>query len=231
MQATASADEPKGSFLVNTYASVEAYQRKEVESERIFVYNKECRDTNAGSFHLVLAQYLSDLNAPEAKRGFVMDVTREDQVWNQPVYGFESTIESVENIADIDDPLKSFRAEGTTQIAKVTTEVHYALEKGPYVDYNDDNGSKISSKTYRYTLELDRSGYVIGGEWAVSGSDWASSSTAPDFIWAPQGELNSSAKVDYTAIKKVLACSLDVDAAREITTPEGATILAVDCAL
>ena len=103
-------------------------------------------------------QYLSDRNAPEAKRGFVLDVTREDQVWNQPVYGFESNIESVENIADIDDPLKQFRAEGTVQIATVTTQVHYALEKGPYVDYDESNGSNITSKEYRYTLEIDADG-------------------------------------------------------------------------
>ena len=157
-------------------------------------------------------------------------MTREDQVWNQPVYGFESTIESVENIADVEDPLKDFRAEGTVQIAKVTTKVHYALEKGPYVDYNEENGSNITSKTYRYTLELDSDGYVIGGEWAVSASSWGGSS-APDFLWAPQGELTNSATVDYTVIKKLLSCSLEVEQAREIATPSGETILAVDCAL
>jgi hypothetical protein len=231
MQATAVADKPESSFVVNVYASVEDYQARNVESEQIFVYNKTCRDTNPGSFHLVLAQYLSDLNTAEEKRSFVMDVTREDQVWNQPVYGFESTIEDIEAIADIEDPLKEFRAEGTTHIAKVTSEVHYGLERGPYVDYNEENGSKLTSKTYRYTLELNEDGYVIGGEWAVSGSGWGSSSTAPDFLWAPQGELTSSAKVDYEAIKRVHACSLDAEAAREVTTPDGATILAVDCSL
>ena len=230
MQATAIADTPEGSFVVNTFASIRDYKQQNVESERIFVYNKACRDTNAGAFHLVLAQYLSDLNEVDAKRSFVMDVTREDQVWNQPVYGFESTIEPVENIDEIDDPLKEFRAEGTVQIAKVTTKIQYGLERGPYVDYTEETGSKITSKTYKYTLELDKDGFVIGGEWAVSASSWGSSS-APDFLWAPQGELTSSAAVDYEVIKKLHNCSLDVDRALEITTPTGDTILAVNCTL
>ena len=228
MQATAVAAEPDGAFVVSTFASIADYRAQKVESERVFVYNKACRDTNAGAFHLVLAQYLSDLN--DTKRSFVMDVTREDQVWNQPVYGFESTIESVENIDEIEDPLKDFRAEGTVQIAKVTTEVHYALERGPYVDYNEENGSKITSKTYRYTLEIDKDGYVIGGEWAVSASSWGGSS-APDFLWAPQGQLTNSSTVDYTAIKRLHECSLKVDEAKEITTPKDETILAVECTL
>ncbi len=230
LQATAVAEKPEGAFVVKTFASIADYRIQQAESKRIFVYNKECRDTNAGSFHLVLVQYLSDRNAPEAKRGFVMDVTREDQVWNQPVYGFESTIESVENIADIEDPLKDFRAEGTVQIAKVTTKVQYALEKGPYVDYDESNGSKITTKEYRYTLEIDADGYVIGGEWETSPSYYGGSS-APDFLWAPQGELTDSDTVSYSALKKLHECSLDVDRAKEITTPQGATILAVDCTL
>ncbi|MBW2456768.1 MAG: hypothetical protein JRI68_19785, partial [Deltaproteobacteria bacterium] len=230
LQATASAEKPESSFVVNTYASIADYRAQQVESEQIFVYNKECRDTNAGSFHLVLVQYLSDRIAPEAKRGFVMDVTREDQVWNQPVYGFESTIESVENIEDIDDPLKDFRAEGTVQIATVTTDVHYALEKGPYVDYDETNGSKITSKKYRYTLEIDADGWVIGGEWQVD-PHYYNASSAPDFLWAPQGELMDSADVKYSAIKRIHECSLNVDQAREVTTPKGNAIQVVDCSL
>ena len=229
IQATAVADEADSSYVVNVFASIDDYRMNKVESERIFIYNKACRDTNAGSFHLVLAQYLSDMNEPEAKRSFVMDVTREDQVWNQPVYGFESTIESVENIDEIEDPLKDFRADGTVQIATVETVVHYALERGPYVDYNEENGYKMTSKTYRYTLELDKEGFVIGGEWDVKPGYGGSS--APDFLWAPQGELMNSSTVDYSAIKRLHACSLKLDEARDITTPKGETIKAVDCEL
>lgn len=224
LQATAQAETPSDAFVINIYASIDDYSAQKVEKQGIFVYNKECRDTNAGSFHLVLVQYLSDENAPDKKRGFVMDVTREDQVWNQPAYGFESTISSVENLADIQDPFVAFRAEGTVKIAHVETKVSYGLERGPYVDYTDENGSNIGSKTYRYTLELDANGYVIGGEWDTG-------SSAPDFLWAPQGTVTDSAEVKYSQVAKVHACSLEIDKAHSVTLPGGQTIDVVDCEL
>jgi len=229
MQATASADEPKGAFVVNIYASIADYQSQTVEKESIFLYNKECRDTNAGTFHLVLVQYLSDQNAAEDKRGFVMDVTREDQVWNQPAYGFESTITAVENVAEIEDPLAAFRAEGTVQIARVESKVSYGLERGPYVDYTEENGSNITSKTYKYSLEIDADGYVIGGEWDVSSGYGGSS--APDFLWAPQGSLTNSDKINYSEISKIHQCSLEIDRAKNVTLPDGKEIQVVDCEL
>lgn len=229
MQATANAAKPEGAFVVNTYASIADYTSQKVEKTGIFVYNKECRDTNPGSFHLVLVQYLSDINAPEAKRGFVMDVTREDQVWNQPVYGFETTIKSVENVADIEDPLAAFRAEGTVQIAHVESKVSYGLEAGPYVDYTEHNSSNITSKTYKYSLELDADGYIIGGEWD-NGSGYGGS-TAPDFLWAPQGPVTDSSTVRYSQISKVHQCSLEIERARAVTLPGGQEIQVVDCEL
>ncbi len=230
MAASANAEEPKGTFVVNTFASVNDYHSQTPEDEFIFLYNKECRDTNAGAFHVVLVQYLSDQNAPEDKRGFVLDVTREDQVWNQPVYGFRTEITSVENVEDIDDPLAEFRAEGTVQIANVETRVEYALEAGPYVDYTESNSSRITSKTYRYSLEIDADGYIIGGEWA-NGSTYSGGSTAPDFIWAPQGPMTNSNEVLYSEISKIHQCSVDVDRIRKLGLPDGQEVDVVDCEL
>lgn len=222
LQATAQAEKPSDAFVVDIYASVEDYSAGKREKQAVFVYNKACRDTNAGSFHLVLVQYLSDENAPDKKRGFVMDVTREDQVWNQPVYGFESKITSVANLADIQDPFAKFRAPGTVTIAQVESTVSYGVERGPYVDYTDANSSSISSKTYRYSLEIDANGYVIGGEWDRG-------SSAPDFLWAPQGAVVDSALMRYAPIAKVHECSLQVDRAHSLTLPGGQTIDVVDC--
>lgn len=230
MAATANAEEPKGAYVVNTFASVSDYYSQTVEEEFIFLYNKECRDTNAGAFHVVLVQYLSDKNEDGAKRGFVMDVTREDQVWNQPVYGFESRITAVENVADIEDPLADFRAEGTVQIARVESTVHYGLEAGPYVDYTDSNSSRITSKTYKYSLEIDADGYIIGGEWDT-GSGYYGGSSAPDFLWAPQGSMTDSSKVRYSQIAKIHECSLETERARSLELPGGQQIDVVDCEL
>jgi hypothetical protein len=49
--------------------------------------NPECRDINAGTFHIVLANQLG-----LAHQGFVADVTRDYQVWNQPISAFSTQL-------------------------------------------------------------------------------------------------------------------------------------------
>jgi hypothetical protein len=46
----------------------------------------ECRDMNPGTFHIVASNFLG-----LRKVGWVEDRTYDDQVWNQPVYGFKVT--------------------------------------------------------------------------------------------------------------------------------------------
>ena len=47
----------------------------------------ECEDTNPGAFHVVLTNFIGRLN-----RSFIIDKTRDLEVWNQPVYSYESKI-------------------------------------------------------------------------------------------------------------------------------------------
>ena len=46
----------------------------------------ECRDTNAGTYHVILANYLG-----KNKQAFAEDRTFDHEVWNQPVRGFRMT--------------------------------------------------------------------------------------------------------------------------------------------
>ncbi|MBI4508274.1 MAG: pre-peptidase C-terminal domain-containing protein [Deltaproteobacteria bacterium] len=46
--------------------------------------NRSCRDSNAGSFHLLITNYLGI-----KKQAFVYDRTWDDEVWNQPLRGFK----------------------------------------------------------------------------------------------------------------------------------------------
>lgn len=48
--------------------------------------DSECRDTNPGTYHLLLANYLGKL-----KQAFVEDRTWDHEVWNQPVRGYRVT--------------------------------------------------------------------------------------------------------------------------------------------
>jgi hypothetical protein len=194
---------------------------------------KECRDLNAGTFHLTLANLLSEGgSAPNPPRSFVMDITRDEQVWNQPIYSFKSrfgTPTPVSLDGHIDPNLK-YRAAGTEQIVDVYTEIEYGSENGPMIVYEPSHES-LSRKRYRYTLELDKNGFVIGGEWHPLSSSGTGeplsgvalmedlvrlhanrhdkTADAPDFIWghAPGSKIRNGRFIPSSFLEKIYACS------------------------
>lgn len=123
-----------------------------------------CRDTNAGAFHVVLVNQLAIKH-----QGFVADVTRDLQVWNQPVSGFDSVIEG----EGLPSP---GAATGTVKELLISTTMRYGVEVSPQWDHLVGTGrNSIASKQYRYRLELDQNDNIIGGEWL--------SESRPDFLW------------------------------------------------
>ena len=232
------------------------------EMDSNYVYMKKCRDLNPATFHLVLAQTLSkwaEENSKEQFRGFVMDKTRTDQVWNHPVYKFVSkmgrpTPLEINNdlSASVDprdatelkaekfvDPFREFRNPGdssgknkTTHIVDVYTKIWYGIENGPKSHYSSES---TSTEVYRYTLELDKDGVVVGGEWlgivhgdfdrvvpqsgtelllglhtaAKKGNFYEAD--GPDFVWRFQDkdvEVSSTNQLDAKFIKRIHECSL-----------------------
>lgn len=126
----------------------------------------ECRDTNAGSFHIVVANELG-LN----DRGFVAEVSRDYQVWNQPVYGFTSEVRGESTV------VPATAAPGTAKLVTVRTVMRYIAEAGPQWDAMpfDAFPAQSASRTFDYDLELDSNGTIIGGEWRTG--------ARPDFMW------------------------------------------------
>jgi hypothetical protein len=126
----------------------------------------ECRDTNAGSFHIILANRLGLQNAP-----LVADINRDQQVWNQPVYGFESRQTAAS------DQVYAGAAPGTVRIVSMETTMRYVAEIGPRWDPAPwtERAPFLASKTYQYDLELDAQGKIVGGEWRTE--------ARPDFLW------------------------------------------------
>jgi hypothetical protein len=131
-----------------------------------------CRDVNAGSFHIIMANIIG-----VEKRAFVADISRRSEVWNQPVFGFKSQI--------IDDqvPLYESAAPGTDSIALVRSSVEYISEMPPHWETRHAEAfpQQIRTMDVDYTLELDASGHIIGGEWRQS--------QRPDFIWTQRANL------------------------------------------
>lgn len=161
----------------------------------------ECEDTNAGAFHVTMANQLGLM-----KEGFVMDKNRDVEVWNQPVLGFESNVVATEAPG-----AKS--ALGTKFVKVIETKLHYADDTDygwgfyfptltnlfkpepkfmeEYLRYQDSlirEGSEteyaqypthiVSTANYKYKIELDASGKILGGEWVTL--------DRPDFLWIMQ---------------------------------------------
>lgn len=142
-----------------------------------------CNDTNPGSFHLVVANMMGI-----QKRSFVLDITRDAEVWNQAVAAFESQV-----VGEFTgDAISDQAAPGTVKEVQIRTRMLYTTEMMPaWEPFGDDKNLKSYHVSYgdsylgrdgrrfkalEYKIELDREGRIIGGSWI--------SRTRPDFIWA-----------------------------------------------
>ncbi|MBM3383107.1 MAG: hypothetical protein FJY29_11795 [Betaproteobacteria bacterium] len=124
-----------------------------------------CRDTNAGSFHLVLANYVG-----RAGQSVIADFTRGAEVWNFPIYGF-STRELVRRAPSLG------AAPQTVVEVVVETTVDFIVEvETPNVLPIGDSRSIAAEKiAFQYALELDSLGRIVGGSWITE--------ERPDFLW------------------------------------------------
>ncbi len=140
---------------------------------------EECRDVNAGAFHIVLANMTGILG-----KGFVTDIDRYNDVWNQPVVGYTSEV--LEELT----PHASVMINRVKKILRMKTIFYYGEELKFFTQELADQGhknfvskkpvngtqhQKILSRVYEYFLELDHEGEIVGGEWITE--------TRPDFIW------------------------------------------------
>jgi hypothetical protein len=120
-----------------------------------------CRDVNAGMLHLTLANEIG-----KKRLGLVMDRTRDGEVWNQPINSYESRV--------VDEVAKASpgAAEGTVKELLVETAVYYTVETEPSTD---PIGAVEQGALYKYWLELNKQGDIIGGRWE--------SEARPDFMY------------------------------------------------
>ena len=151
------------------------------------VINNDCLDTNPASWHLAIVNQIG-----VSRRSFVMDANWDYEVWNQPVYGYSTryfnpvTLEefataaeaTVQTADDPSDPRARYRSPGTLKLVGVSMTVAYVAETNPSHSLTDAAiKDRVVSVNYRYTLELDASGKLLGGEWE--------NDEHPDFLWTP----------------------------------------------
>lgn len=144
--------------------------------------DETCKDTNAGTFHVVVANLLGI-----QKQSFVEDRTYDSEVWNQPVRSYEVLLNQEMTAAQANAALGAEALGETYGFNDDAVAWRYISMKLSYITESpvslDGNlGSKIDDYTieepYTYVLELDSDGEIIGGEWAGE-----SKTNHPDFLW------------------------------------------------
>ena len=142
------------------------------------VIDKDCRDTSPADFHTVLVNQVGI-----DKRSFSVDTDYAKEVWNQPVksfrlkyfnpqtlryhaHGYQARVDKSRFNRDI---FSAYRNANGRYVVGVDLVVEYQMEAFPKEAQRlAPSHDKSVSQNYRYDLELDAAGNIIGGEWDVS---------------------------------------------------------------
>ena len=151
------------------------------------VLDQNCFDNNPATWHLAIVNQIGLNN-----RSIVMDATFDYEVWNQPVLSYKISYfnpaefvyknnlrDAISNINDFkNDKFKQYRDSRTRFVVGIEMDVKYIVETSPrQTPLDSPSYDGIKSVTYRYDLELDGTGDIIGGEWYTN--------LHPDFLWSP----------------------------------------------
>lgn len=146
----------------------------------------ECKDTNAGAFHVAITNLVGI-----GKKSFVLDRTIDAEVWNHPIVGYSVMANVGVDAATANQLVTGRRGAyernpAAKAFRRITMNVDLVVESdarsnGPL---QPQLRNYIATETYTYVLELNAQGAIIGGEWYG-----ASTARHPDFLWAPKGRL------------------------------------------
>jgi len=142
-----------------------------------------CFDTNPASLHIALTNLIGIQKTP-----FIINRKTNHEVWNVPVVGYyfnyfnvatkrtsnDFSYNQVRAANHKRDRFKKYRAYNVDQIIGV--EMTIVVAKGSTNSRERTAPSSLAELHYRYDLELDVSGNIIGGEWH--------SREHPDFMWS-----------------------------------------------
>lgn len=128
-----------------------------------------CRDTNAGAFHVVLTNQIGIIG-----ESFVADITRDLEVWNHPIKSYESEVVERREIENDAERIELNAAPDAVEIVQLRTKMNYVIERIAS-DRPSSTYPTMHTQYYQYRLELDEDGKILGGEWLQD--------RRPDFLW------------------------------------------------
>jgi subtilisin-like proprotein convertase family protein len=192
---------------------------KEVErDDNGRITDPSCRDTNAGTWHVAMANFLGIM-----KRSIAEDRTYNYEVWNQPV--IEWKVKSLETIteagaiealglgADVTEYPYNDDAKGFALVSSIS---YYITEsQASTKPYTEEIATFTRQDHYDYILELDGEGNIIGGEWIGT-----SITNHPDFLWLPLKATSGNPHVDMDKVKMLIELSRTSGEVSEGATPE-----------
>lgn len=152
------------------------------------IIDQKCFDTNPGTWHAAVVNQIGENN-----RSFVLDATYDYEVWNQPVYSYSYKYFNpskyngaytswksarVKKNSFRNDTFRKYRNSKAKYIVGVEMVVKYIVETAPtHRQHDSSKYDALKTAKYRYDLEVDSRGKILGGEWY--------SNAHPDFLWTP----------------------------------------------
>jgi hypothetical protein len=162
-----------------------------------------CRDTNPGTFHVVLANLLG-----LRRTAFIHDRVYDDEVWNFPVIAYRVARNDRISAAAANRLLGAsgnrYRFnDRAAELRRIRTEVSWVSAAPseldgallPHID------QFTTTDIYEYILEIDGRGDIIGGEW-LGGSR----TLHPDFLWIPvrKRPVTVAGKIEYDDVERLM---------------------------
>ena len=124
------------------------------------VGTEACRDINAGTFHVVLANRLG-----RDRKGLIMERDGGIEIWNKPLHKFHSRVISKNKVR-----LNEYGDKPVNRL-KISTDLVFAER----IDLDQDLSYKEGKASYQYYLDTDENGFILGGKFI--------SRNFPDFLW------------------------------------------------
>ncbi|MCR9204402.1 MAG: hypothetical protein NXH75_07490 [Halobacteriovoraceae bacterium] len=184
---------------------------KKDENGRII--DQQCFDTNPGTWHKSVVNQIGI-----ADRSFIIDATYDYEVWNQPVYSysyryfnpetFETSEDSAKVAVDVNnfskDKFKKYRSSRAKKVVGVEMSLQYIAETNPSQrTFDSKEYDYVTTVRYRYDIELDSRGSIIGGEWY--------SNKHPDFLWTPNKGARALTRLDKSIEEAIASGRTDVE--------------------
>jgi len=163
------------------------------------VQDPKCR-SNAGTLFLLATNFIK-----QNKRGFVVNATNGNEVWNQPVFAYRllayRQVDAQQAARLIDRRRTTYDWNpNATAFRYVVMSLVWAQEASPTVD--SPPPLETAGENYQFILELDANGVVIGGEWIGENKR-----VHPPFFWAPVAPGTQVPYLEHDKLKQLLELS------------------------